>query len=281
MLYHQENDKLRTKALEIRVTDHCNLRCDKCAHHSQYLPPYEFDINELKQNLDRLSKVLHSDRVTLIGGEPLLLPELNETINLVKESNIADMVCITTNGLLLNSLDIQFWELVDTVEISIYPCSFANIKKMLPMLYDSAWTGKTELRLIPVTEFKTVLLTEPIDDSEIIASVYNKCYYRYFCNTIIKGKFYKCEPSISIPALSEHLKHDAKKFGGFLDICSFDSPETLKKAVFDYLTDTTPLTACGYCLGTSGVSFPHKLLSKKEIKQPPHNAFNPDLIQKL
>jgi len=89
-------------SINIEVTNACNLRCVMCPREmsSKQVGFIKFDL--FKKIIDecsnrRLKKIiLHKD------GEPLLHPELPEMVRYAKEANAADILSLTTNGILLD-----------------------------------------------------------------------------------------------------------------------------------------------------------------------------------
>ena len=86
---------------QLIITRRCNLSCGYCHEYDRHSPPVP-----LVLLLDRI-RVLHSAKVihiTLLGGEPLLHPDL---IKLVKAAASRAQVSVTTNGFLLSPALIQ------------------------------------------------------------------------------------------------------------------------------------------------------------------------------
>lgn len=75
----------------------CNVRCDHCYNTAATAcKPFE----QLSTELDLLTGFRNLDMLTLTGGEPLLHPDLERVVRLVKSRNIHPVVL--TNGLLLD-----------------------------------------------------------------------------------------------------------------------------------------------------------------------------------
>lgn len=109
----QITDKLGRpiRDLRISVTDRCNFRCTYCMPKEIFGDDYVFlPKDELLsfEELTRIAKVyaqLGVKKVRFTGGEPLLrrdLPDLIREINVIE--GIED-IGLTTNGLLLKSMD--------------------------------------------------------------------------------------------------------------------------------------------------------------------------------
>ena len=82
--------------LELHLTDHCNLNCKGCGHFSPLASPHYADFQQYEEDLRRLRQLFRNiRRIRLMGGEPLLRPEvLRKGMEIFKENTI------TTNGTL-------------------------------------------------------------------------------------------------------------------------------------------------------------------------------------
>src|SRR5262249_58572664 len=86
---------------EFHIAEHCNLRCRSCAHLSPALPKHFVDPDALASDLTALARSYQVTVLRLLGGEPLLHPNLLDIMMAVRESHIAEKIEITTNGVLL------------------------------------------------------------------------------------------------------------------------------------------------------------------------------------
>ena len=115
--------------LDIHVTEHCNLNCVSCNHYSPLAPPIFINLQELERNMEKLKakgaqklfKELH-----LLGGEPLLHPDIADVIRIVRTCFTADhtLIKLVTNGLLLKNMPESFWEACKKhdIEINVTVC---------------------------------------------------------------------------------------------------------------------------------------------------------------
>ncbi|MGE5531373.1 MAG: radical SAM protein, partial [Bacteroidota bacterium] len=115
------NGKLQTRLLEYSAAYHCNLNCAHCSHLSPYTPRGFPSCDSLAADLERLAIVLHTEEFRLLGGEPLLNPELPTLAQIVRDSGITDTLVVTTNGLLLHRMDERLWPIIDRLDVTIYP----------------------------------------------------------------------------------------------------------------------------------------------------------------
>jgi MoaA/NifB/PqqE/SkfB family radical SAM enzyme len=81
---------------QLIVTRRCNLSCGYCSEYDNFSTPIPLPI--LKQRIDALHR-LRVINIALLGGEPLLHPEIDEVI---AYANGHAQVSLTTNGFLLS-----------------------------------------------------------------------------------------------------------------------------------------------------------------------------------
>src|SRR5208283_348794 len=147
-----------TRAIEYSVSYHCNLRCSGCAHLSPFSREHFPSLESFVADINQLSKGLHATTINLLGGEPLLNPNINSYIKAAKESKIAETVVVVTNGLLLHKMDDEFWKNVDVVSVSLYPDVLLQ-EKVLSLFKKRAEESCTQLTFTPTPAFKTMVVT--------------------------------------------------------------------------------------------------------------------------
>jgi len=267
MLYKFENGKVLTLALEYSVSYHCNLRCSACSHMAPFSAKKFPSLESFRNELNKLGKYLHAQDLRLVGGEPLLNPEVTEFIKIAKQSGIADTVMLTTNGLLLHKMKDEFWKNVDFVSITLYPGHYpsdANIQRYKKIAAET----NTRLRTFENPVFRTTIVTQPHPRDWATKMIFNTCKgaHLYHCHMIHEGYLYKCACP---PFLPEYLaKIDAKSNyqpseDGFSIHGNHDISD-LQKFLFDKKT----LNACRYCLGYVGKFQDQHQLGKEFLKNP-------------
>jgi MoaA/NifB/PqqE/SkfB family radical SAM enzyme len=120
------------------VTDRCNLDCSYCTEYdnSKPHPP----LADLKTWLHKV-RSLGTMRIALVGGEPLLHPDIVELVRYCRELGFA--TSLTTNGFLLNRSLIRELEAagLQVMQISVdrmtpSPVTKKSFKTILPKLED-------------------------------------------------------------------------------------------------------------------------------------------------
>lgn len=64
---------------EFHLAEHCNLNCIGCTHFSPLAEPEFLEVEDFRNDIERLSYLTGGNArfINLLGGEPLLHPEIN------------------------------------------------------------------------------------------------------------------------------------------------------------------------------------------------------------
>jgi hypothetical protein len=257
-------NRLRRPAIEVNLTEHCNLACVACDHASPLLPKKLADPDVIAADLGALAPVLHVDEVRLVGGEPLLHPELERIVALVRASGVSQQICLVSNGVLLDRGSKALWSAIDRLWVSRYPGVKVGLER--PELEALARRHGFELRLDPVKSFRQTLLNSEITDPTLVERIHAECNltHRWSCHAVYEGRYYRCSPG---PFLRQRLERAGVQLALGAedeDGVSLHGRRDLRAALEAYLAADRPLAACAWCLGTSGRAEPHRQLSAAE-----------------
>lgn len=266
MSYEFKDRKVITKSVEYSASYHCNLRCSACSHLSPFIREKFPSIESFSADVNRLSGILHAHVIRLLGGEPLLNTELTSFIEIAQESGIADIVMVTTNGLLLHKMDDEFWKKVDAVLISLYPD--INLDTKISRFKAKAKEFSTQLWVQPISVFRTTFVTTPHPMDWITNMIFKTCQdvHVFQCHMVHEGRLYKCPVP---PFLAEYLSrmgisgYDSAPEGFNIHQAGNTSNE-LKK----FLMSEKAMEACRYCLGSLGKTQDHYQLDSEILLNP-------------
>ena len=100
--------------LDVDVVSHCNLNCAACCHFSPAADPTFLALEDYLRDLAKLAKIEgvaeYFEAICLMGGEPLLHPELPAFIRATHDYLPEAQVRVVSNGLLLESMPSEFWD---------------------------------------------------------------------------------------------------------------------------------------------------------------------------
>lgn len=256
-----ENKIYSPKACEINILDHCTLSCRGCSHLAPTFVKRFEDPNKVFDQCSILAKYYRPRYIKVIGGEPLLHPNIVQVLDAIRSSGISDYIQVATNGQLLASMSEEFWEKTDDLYVSIYPGKEIS-EEDLKTFEQKARFYNVNFQHYYFDNFRESYSELGTRDPNLVKRIYSTCKmaHTWKCHTISDGYFYKCPRSLF---LSKLINNDfLKPHNDGIRIT--DDPE-FAKDLLAYLESTEPLSSCNYCLGNVGKLFAHE--------QKPHAAW--------
>jgi len=227
-------------AININLCDHCNLNCKGCSAFSPLSRPKFLDINEFEHDLSRLGQLFDRvDQIKLVGGEPLLHPQINDFINITRQLFPKSNIILITNGILLPRVNEDFWLTCSkkrvNIRISKYPINLnISIIKELSNKYGIPIS-------IDIINYFFKFYINPLGDTNPRDAF---AYCRKLCNGnfLYHGRIYPCPKVALSPIFSNYFNID-------LPIDKSDSIDiytnTSGKEVLSFLEK--PIPWCKYC----------------------------------
>jgi len=254
--------RIRNDKCEINVVEHCNLSCKGCSHLSPILPKHFVSPVDISTDLSILARHYRADEVRLVGGEPLLHPDLPAVAAAVRASGITERVCVVTNGLLLDRMDESFWQAVDKVEVSLYPGRHPSAEHHA-RYEDRARDHGVDLVASRVDRFRQSYTELPNHDRALTERVFRSCkiVHDWRCHTVANGMLFRCPQSYFLPkVLTEHFAVPD------VDALRIDAGEDFGDRLLAFLDATGPLASCSQCLGTSGHLVRHVQVRRTQFR---------------
>lgn len=257
--------KLSVSAMEYNLTEHCNLSCYQCDHASPVVPKKFASLAEFERDMRALSEAVHLTELRLVGGEPLLHPQLLEFMRMTREIGVADRIKVYTNGVLLHTMPDEFWAETDILWISTYP----GVRRRMS---DEAIAAKCDehgvlLDLRPViTEFNRTCINNRVEDEDLVRRIFRQCKMAndYECFAIYDGMFFRCSVA---PFAQKRLLLAGIEFPGpEVDGIPIHGNPHLAEEIEARLKSNEPLKACSYCLGSSGPMIQHRQMNRQGCK---------------
>lgn len=254
--------KKRSKiVMGFHVTEHCNLNCAGCDNFSPLAEPEFIDVSEFRRDIERMAFLFHNEceRISLLGGEPLLHPQLTELIEIARKNFPVGMIDIITNGTLLSRQEAKFWETCRDNDIAIamthYPISI-DIEKIM------STAEKFGVKINYSALAKDEFFKEPINlsGSGNIRNNFAACTRGNDCVMLGHGRLYAC-------TFASNVHHFNKKFGknipvteaDYIDIYKVNDPEEILRRLAE------PIPLCRFC--DMNIKFVKWRVSEKDISE--------------
>ncbi len=231
---------------EVQVAEHCNLNCRNCAHYSPLAEEEFLDIKQYEKDLCRLSELFCGEMewIRLMGGEPLLHPQINEIMKLTRKYFPYGHIYIISNGILLTSMPKDFYEVCRSEKIEIrvtkYPIAldYSHLEEvMLQNKIEYALNGEGNNRR--PTMWRIALDTR--GDFDAVKNFYT-CKRANECLNLRNGRLYTCCTVAHAHHLIKHFNLDmAWSERNSIDIYKAENAETIMEKM------VKPIPFCRYC----------------------------------
>jgi MoaA/NifB/PqqE/SkfB family radical SAM enzyme len=256
----------KTLSLNIHLVDHCNLNCKGCDNFSSIADEKYHSVESLERDFNRIYELANGkiDLIHLMGGEPLLHPELLKILDIAGKNFGKTGLMLITNGVLLSKQKEHFWESChkNNIKITItkYPIDlpFAQFEQtakehnVILKYYQNTGVELNMMHKMPINTCGT----------ENYRKSFELCFKANTCIMLDEGKIYTCA---TIP----YIKYFNKHFGMDLQISKKDYIDIYEiksiDEVFEFLCK--PMPFCRYCNSKELVYGIDWAVSKKEITE--------------
>lgn len=235
----------RRLRFEVHLVEHCNLNCWGCSHFSPLAREAFTDLAAFERDMARLSHVFDAkaEFITLLGGEPLLHPQVDLFLRTVRQYFPNTTLNLVTNGLLLPRMKQEFWDACRQsgarLKITRYPVN-ADWEGMLQIArsygVNAEFYGGTDI------EVKT-FRHNPLDPSGRQNARWNfrHCQLANTCIMLKKGRLFTCGCPPNIEHFNEYFGMNLPcTDADSIDVYQADAPEILR-----FLAK--PIPFCAYC----------------------------------
>jgi hypothetical protein len=204
-------------------------------------------------------------QLNVVGGEPLLHPDLLQVISEARRSSLAQQIQLVTNGLLLGRQPEDLWRELDSVKVTVYPATARRLE--LAHLRRMAEAHSVRLIVVKRPVFRVPVAGSPARDARLVRRIFRCCAMARACHTIADGRLYRC-------SIAPFMDHYLRRLGHDTDFAAtegiaIEERSDMGDRVARYLSSEVPLEACRFCLGSVGRDTPHRQMSAEEAGNPP------------
>ncbi len=242
---------------EYHLTEHCDLNCAGCGHLSPLAEPEFADFEEASRDFAQLSKLFGGRMrwIHLLGGEPLLHPELLKFLKMARDNFPVGTIQLVTNGVKLLDQPEEFWTVCRENRITVAPTKYP-----IQLDFDGI-AARAHFHQVDFQYFKEVStffkFAYDLEGRQNIDRSFSRCIS---CYGLYHGKISPC-------IMPQAIQHFNRYFGTHIEVGSKDSIDIYEaksgKEIMKFLARPIPL--CRYCLGkVEEVPWHH---SQKDIKE--------------
>lgn len=286
---------------EVNVADHCNMNCQCCDHYSPIAPKHFLNLESYQKDLHRMQELFGKDiskdnlHISLLGGEPLLHPNLDEVIKITRTTFPNAGISLVSNGILViqqeNHPKWNLFQLLKDNEVDLcvttYPLkiNYELIDKKAEeyglkyFRYNDITNIVKPLEISDTDNDEIILYTNPEealdpnivkkstvhilsnDVKNILPYEFLACYQFNECTVLRDGKIYQCPMLAYIDFFNNKFNQKLPvKKEDYIDIYKISD----KNEIAEYISTKIPF--CNYCNIKKRYQIDFAL-SKKEISE--------------
>jgi len=240
--------------LNFSITSYCSLSCNHC---SQLIPYHNnkshYVVKDIVNDLDRLLSVSYVSTLSILGGEPLLHPDLSELLKKISAMEYlerCDTVRIVTNGTMLFSAEqlnafskIRQRGVYIYVYISNYGSKSKQMNPLLNLCTQHSLPAYCQLDDDCWNDYGDFTFSSEYSERQL-ETLWSCCEMAVVCKQLTNGRLFNC-PRIATMVDAELIGCDDN---ACIDIRSI-SDDALHDMVHQFVYETRSSKCCNYCRG--------------------------------
>ncbi len=240
--HHYIKKDIYFRYFEVPITTRCSLNCAECNNLIQfYERPQNFKATDILRDIKRVCCVTERiSMVRILGGEPLVHPDLAYILNGLKEIDKIQQVQIVTNGTLL--FNEECLSIIRnkkfSVDVSNYGVHSVKYAQLIEQLRTNKIRYITQSRRKP---WRSLSSCKCRGHNEYeLETIFASC--KEDCHSLLNGELHLCARS----AHGTDLGVITKKEKEYVNVRAASGKKKLRKEIYDLLNRKS-ISACNYC----------------------------------
>lgn len=230
--------------IDYHVTDHCNLNCAGCDQFGTLANPWFISLEKVREDWQVIAdKQLKIGRIHVLGGEPLLHPELDKILILLREMFPTIEIVVYTNGILMPQLKEKLLPIFKKYNIILFLSEYQRLN----LNYAEIKKGFPRIEGYCVKDFMNISLhTDPDFNKD---ESFNRCNFNalWKCRLLKDNYIYPCSMIPNINHLIEYFPELKNTKLGQINIedNGIDIRNHTAEEIEEFLKHSIP--ACEFC----------------------------------
>ncbi|MEE1516543.1 MAG: radical SAM protein [Lachnospiraceae bacterium] len=232
--------KPRLKQFDVNLVDHCNMKCKGCLRFSNLVDePVYADYDVMIKDWERMKELFWGvQRIKLMGGEPMLSPDLCKYIVEARRIFPDADIMVTTNAILINDKCTELFKVMNEnhvyFDISLYEPMEKHISRVEDILKaNGVWYVVNHTK----GDFSKIICDKPLYDKD---EAYRTCFASH-CHHLREGRISVCSRPQYIHILNERYGTDIPNWDGVWNIYEEKDGWELDRKL------SSSFEACKYC----------------------------------
>ena len=236
------NEKPTLPYFEMPIIDDCNLNCKGCLFNCNRHGEKSFmTLDEIVSDFRRMKELFFDiPWIRILGGEPLLHPQLSEVVRLAREIFPDTEIDICTNGLRIPMLSDEILQEIADQHVTVHVSEYRPVEKMSAQIAERLSQFGIEHCFLKREEFYKFYTQDPVND----AKKSHEACLSSGCREVYRGRLVKCSAVLAFERMNKQFgtHYEVRKGEDWFDLydAHLTGWEIMKK-----LDQAVP--ACRYC----------------------------------
>lgn len=233
--------------MDLVVTNCCTLRCKGCSELIPYVTNKEhFDIQDVKKDISRINELVdYISVLEIMGGEPLLYPDLPELIDYISSLSNIYMIMIDTNGTVFPRKETL--EAISRNHVIVHITDYGDVSTQKDTLLNACRKKEIYCTMYQVDkwdDFGELKEYTSIEDN----AKFESCFAVNDCSNVYQGRWHICPRDTKLADLGFTSLCE----GEFIDLHSEIPVGKKRQKMHELLNRKEAIAACRFCQGTDG-----------------------------
>jgi len=239
--------------IEFLLTKHCNIKCASCQRFSPLADTWFETIDNFTNLINRIYTFFPDNiwKISLLGGEPLLHPDLLQFVEITRNKYKKAFVVLFTNGVLLDKKDEDFFEQLGKYSVNLRVTEYPEVNINKEYIINMCNKYNIELELIHRDKF----LISKLASCKTEYNNFKHCKLQgkppqmadYQINS--NGDFYFCYLAATVNILNKYfnLNYETIKNEDYVNIYEINDKKEILSKLYK------PIPFCNYCKANSNM----------------------------
>lgn len=199
----------RLSYIEYEVAGNCNLKCKGCTHYSNIETHQAFgNFDNFRSDLKRLKQLFWGIKIIrLLGGEPLLNPELSEFFIAARSTFPDAKIQVVTNGLLIPKISDGILREMKHYQIEFDITQYLPTSRLRPLIETRLKESEVKYYMSPLVD--TFFDRNNYDGDSDIEESFSNCTSKG-CHFLCNGKLAVCPRPFTFKRVMDVYNIDKK-----------------------------------------------------------------------
>ncbi len=231
---------------DLIISNCCTLRCEGCSVCIPYVEKEHFALEDIKKDISKMNDLVEYIAVLeVMGGEPLLYPQLPELLDHIAGLSNIFLIMFDTNGTVVP--DDKLLDSMKRNHVLIHITDYGEVSTKKDIVRQKCEEKEIYCTIRDVGEWAD--LGEVKDyGSEENAKKFRSCFAAVECANVYRGRWHICPRDAKYVDMDLFTPNEEE----YIELHDDTSDELKRRKLYDLTHRENAIISCRFCKGTDG-----------------------------